>query len=901
MYNVTENYITQALSEGRVYTVQLVIYKARQEETDDIITVINSSDILSMKIIRGRTSGGFMLGNTICSSLETKLANSAQIKTGSYVQARVRFGENENITEWQSLGFFYVDSIDEGQFNKSVTAYDAMLQLSRVYKSELDYPAKMSAVLNEISKQAKVKLSENLDLLNDDIDIIEAPRSKDEHAYYTRREILGYIASANGGSACIDIDGRINIFTPKNTNYTIYSKSVTKQKIQDASYTINDIVWDTLGRSLSVGDDDVEGVVDVYNPLSFASEDDIVDNLKEKLIDLSYDTLTITKQGTGLFQLGDLVDYTTVDGEGLHLLITGIIYDFSNGFFFETLYSMAQSVSQQQNQGNKVKEKAPLYDDAKTPSSNIKNNVIINSANIVSQYTSEYLKYNYTVLPFETFPIAYGGSPQNPVICRGWANGATTYSRIDSYTYDKNGNILSVAWLLTLELADGSKETIIYATPPDNPNVMPDNGSVILANVRVGEDETNPGGIVVYGKFELSNGEVKVTNNRGVQFMSLAEARYAVGIQEEYVNTQEVSQTVTKVAAELSPGSVPIGGGGTSDVSKAYVDAQDSANLETAKAYTDTKVGAVIENVLANSEDIAVIQSDVEAIDAKIDNVQTEAELYTDVKTDALDARITANENAISTLNGTGEGSVKKAVSDGIAEVVADAPEEFDTLKEMSNWIAGHEDSAAAMNAAIQDNTTDIAALQAGKADKDEIPTTLPANGGNANTVNGHTVNADVPTDAKFTDTTYAVMTGATDTANGTAGLVPEPTKSNKNEFLTGSGAWSNPFAANRVTEDSDLNDYKTGGIYWFTSSTNLENIPDGLAGWLLVLSTNPGNQVKQLWFRYGATGSNTFVREYNSSSKKWTEWHKFAVSLASTVSSVNTMFAASADDNAPN
>lgn len=36
-----------------------------------------------------------------------------------------------------------------------------------------------------------------------------------------------------------------------------------------------------------------------------------------------------------------------------------------------------------------------------------------------------------------------------------------------------------------------------------------------------------------------------------------------------------------------------------------------------------------------------------------------------------------------------------------------------------------------------------------------EIPTSLPANGGNADTVNNHTVESDVPTDAKFTDTIY--------------------------------------------------------------------------------------------------------------------------------------------------
>ena len=40
-------------------------------------------------------------------------------------------------------------------------------------------------------------------------------------------------------------------------------------------------------------------------------------------------------------------------------------------------------------------------------------------------------------------------------------------------------------------------------------------------------------------------------------------------------------------------------------------------------------------------------------------------------------------------------------------------------------------------------------------AKKTDIPTSLPANGGNADTVNNHTVESDVPTDAVFTDTIY--------------------------------------------------------------------------------------------------------------------------------------------------
>jgi len=41
-------------------------------------------------------------------------------------------------------------------------------------------------------------------------------------------------------------------------------------------------------------------------------------------------------------------------------------------------------------------------------------------------------------------------------------------------------------------------------------------------------------------------------------------------------------------------------------------------------------------------------------------------------------------------------------------------------------------------------------------------PSSLPANGGNSSTVNGHTVNADVPSGAKFTDTvTTVTITGS--------------------------------------------------------------------------------------------------------------------------------------------
>lgn len=61
---------------------------------------------------------------------------------------------------------------------------------------------------------------------------------------------------------------------------------------------------------------------------------------------------------------------------------------------------------------------------------------------------------------------------------------------------------------------------------------------------------------------------------------------------------------------------------------------------------------------------------------------------------------------------------------------------------------------------------------------------------GNAATVSGHTVASNVPANAKFTDTTYSTMVGATASASGGSGLVPAPAAGDQNKFLTGAGTW---------------------------------------------------------------------------------------------------------------
>ena len=108
-----------------------------------------------------------------------------------------------------------------------------------------------------------------------------------------------------------------------------------------------------------------------------------------------------------------------------------------------------------------------------------------------------------------------------------------------------------------------------------------------------------------------------------------------------------------------------------------------------------------------NTEDSvrALIKSVKAELEAKIKSVT-----YDDSK---IKSDVEANTTAIATLNGNAqtEGSVAKQVADAVAKIIAEAPEAYDTLKEIATWISTHENDASAMNQTIQTNKTDIANL----------------------------------------------------------------------------------------------------------------------------------------------------------------------------------------------
>lgn len=158
------------------------------------------------------------------------------------------------------------------------------------------------------------------------------------------------------------------------------------------------------------------------------------------------------------------------------------------------------------------------------------------------------------------------------------------------------------------------------------------------------------------------------------------------------------------------------------------VSSWDDAAADDTKA---TKVtNATAGNFAGLDENGNLTDSGKKAADFEVAGAAAAVQGETTSTVAGVEARVSALENddtcatAISelsdrldTIEGEGEGSIKKAAADAIAAVVAGADSDFDTLKEVADWIANDKEGVAALQNTVADNTTAISGLQSGLAD----------------------------------------------------------------------------------------------------------------------------------------------------------------------------------------
>lgn len=160
--------------------------------------------------------------------------------------------------------------------------------------------------------------------------------------------------------------------------------------------------------------------------------------------------------------------------------------------------------------------------------------------------------------------------------------------------------------------------------------------------------------------------------------------------------------------------------------------ASDVATLQGQVATLIEKVGAAKEGETAATGLYALIEAaqkqadkgvaDAKTADDKAQNAQNDLDALETIvgadDTEGLRKRIKTNETNIATLVGKDTNKSARAIaSEEVVKVVAGAPEAYDTLKEIADWISSHGTDATSMNSAIKALQAILAGFGAGEGE----------------------------------------------------------------------------------------------------------------------------------------------------------------------------------------
>ncbi len=350
MWDITAETKALALAPARRIWCRAMIAAPEGGEWIEKQNYHSTDKIVSAQVDIGSRSGGIQVGNAFCGKLTLRLLDGAEVHQNERIIMRVGFYKPDGSkSEEISLGWYYVDSVKKSGGIYTVTAYDKMLRAQKRYNSALVYPAKMSAVLAEICNSLGVNLAPDFEIPFDGT-IAEKPiKGKDangNNVYFTRREVLSYLASAMGGNFYFDVGGHLQLTRFAAVEDSFAAANSIEADISEDGYSVNGIVWTLGGVTYSRNDEETDGIMEFENPLTFYPKEPVQHAIEERVTGLNYHEATIMRQGCGWFELGDIVTAYRADGTSAPVLITGLNYSIADGGFTEKIYSSARSSSQ---------------------------------------------------------------------------------------------------------------------------------------------------------------------------------------------------------------------------------------------------------------------------------------------------------------------------------------------------------------------------------------------------------------------------------------------------------------------------------------------------------------------------------------------------------------------------
>lgn len=279
--------------------------------------------------------------------------------------------------EYAQIGIFTVTKEESnGEYTK-YTAYDKMYKAEKGYFSELTYPSTDKAILEEICTKLGIQLATS---------ITNTHTITDKPQGYTMREMIGYMATLQGGNAAINSDGNLEIKWYKDSGYVLdghqyYQQGVTFTTSKD--FTIRKLTCNNTKSGDSKTSEITAG--DGTTGLSFANPfmtQAILDEVYKKIGGFQFRPLTVKFVGDWRLEVGDII---TVNKGGIDykVPIMQITHECDGGLM-DTVTSIGQSDTENANiaSGPITKQMERYYADLVLINKAVIENADITNANI---------------------------------------------------------------------------------------------------------------------------------------------------------------------------------------------------------------------------------------------------------------------------------------------------------------------------------------------------------------------------------------------------------------------------------------------------------------------------------------------------------------------------------------
>lgn len=260
------------------------------------------------------------IGNTVSASIRVTCKTPAFSLRG--IELVLAFGapdpDTDGQTIWTQMGIFKVTELENRMGFSTFTAYDRMYANTlEEYRSQLEYPATLQAVLNEICAKCGLTapaITANPTLQNDYL------------SEYTLRDAIGFIAGYQGKNAYIDCDGKLIFKWFSTCTYTADDHMANVPYSDERNIRIDKVICSTGDDNIQSGNGS-EGII-FNNPMMTQER---LDEILTAVKDFTYRRLDADiLVGNYLIESGDIIKITS-SGEELTVPAMSVSFHYDGG------------------------------------------------------------------------------------------------------------------------------------------------------------------------------------------------------------------------------------------------------------------------------------------------------------------------------------------------------------------------------------------------------------------------------------------------------------------------------------------------------------------------------------------------------------------------------------------